>query len=577
VKIDRRDLLRIGLCAGAVLLSEGTLEDPSISAHERAPRLCGPPNPDASLKFAELESFTDPLPIPPVLRAPRDGRTVVEVRMDEFRHKAHRDLPLTILWGYNSVWPGPTLEVQRGQPFSINWTSRLPTKHFLPLDTTIHGAEKELPEVRTVAHVHGAQVLPESDGYPDAWFTANGKSGQAYVRTPSLYPNSQPATTLWYHDHTIGITRLNIYAGLAGFYLIRDEAEDALNLPSGRFEIPLMIQDRTFAPDGSLVYHVADGGTHPVWIQEFFGESICVNGKVAPYLDVEPRKYRFRMLNASNSRFYHLRLVPTDAGGKPSGKPADAPAFHQIGSDSGLLPAPLTMHYLILSPGERFDSIVDFTGCAGATFAMLNDAPAPYTRGGEVVPRDVMLFKVTKPLSGPDTSSLPDSLVPFVPLNPANAVRERVLALTEMDRPSDGYTMIGLLDGKHWDDPISEDPKAGSMEIWSFANTTGDVHPIHTHLVRFQVLNRQPFNVQAYLETGKLIFGGPPMPPESNERPAWKDTIKTYPGYVTRVIQRFDLPPGTQAAPGQQFRYVWHCHILEHEDNEMMRPYVVVG
>ena len=130
--------------------------------------------------------------------------------------------------------------------------------------------------------------------------------------------------------------------------------------------------------------------------------------------------------------------------------------------------------------------------------------------------------------------------------------------------------MIGLLGGKRWDDPVTEDPKAGSMEIWSFANTTGDVHPIHVHLVRFQVLNRQPFNVKTYLQTGKLVLTGIPMPPETNERPAWKDTIKTYPGYITRVIQKFDLPAGTSTTPGQEFRYVWHCHILEHEDNEMM-------
>jgi spore coat protein A len=156
-------------------------------------------------------------------------------------------------------------------------------------------------------------------------------------------------------------------------------------------------------------------------------------------------------------------------------------------------------------------------------------------------------------------------------------VQERVLSLVEQDRVSDGYTMIGLLDGKRWSDPITEDPKAGSMEIWSFANTTGDVHPIHTHLVQYQVLNRQPFDVQTYLQSGKMIYAGRAMEPERNERPAWKDTVKAYPGYVTRVIQKFDLPPETQVSPGQEFLYVWHCHILEHEDNEMMRPYKVVG
>ena len=352
---------------------------------------------------------------------------------------------------------------------------------------------------------------------------------------PTHHPNDQAATTLWYHDHSLGITRLNVYAGMAGMYLIRDDVEDALNLPSGPYEIPLLIQDRNFAADGTLLYPPAKNGTHPMWMQEFFGETICVNGKATPYLEVEPRKYRFRLVNGSNSRFYHLTLVPADETGKRSGRPADAPPFRQIGTDGGLLPAPLSLHYLIFSPGERFDLVIDFSEHKGKNFALINDAPAPYARGGEIVPADVMLFKVTKPLAGKDTSSLPDTLVPWTPLNPAHAVRERTLALTEMDRPSDGYTMIGLLDQKHWDDPITEDPKLGSMEIWSFANATGDVHPMHLHLVQFQVLNRQPFDVKTYVTTGKVNFIGKPLPPESNERPAWKDTIKTYAGYVTRV------------------------------------------
>jgi spore coat protein A len=192
-------------------------------------------------------------------------------------------------------------------------------------------------------------------------------------------------------------------------------------------------------------------------MQEFFGDTICVNGKAAPFLEVEPRKYRFRMVNGSNSRFFHLTLVPADAAGKPNGKPVDAPPFRQIGTDGGLLPAPLSMHYLIFSPGERFDLIIDFSEHKGENLALINDAPAPYARGGEIVPSDVMLFKVIKPFSGKDSSSLPDTLVTWSPLDPAHAVRERTLALTEMDRPSDGYTMIGLLGQKHWDDPITRE------------------------------------------------------------------------------------------------------------------------
>ncbi len=572
--ITRRDLLQAGFLAAAGLssrkarlLAEARLGAPCVPLMAQS----GP----LQRKKPVLASYVDRLPIPPIIRA-RRSVAAVNVRMRQFAQKVHRDLPPTQFWGYNGTWPGPTFEVRKGQPLSVKWTNQLPTKHFLPMDTTIHGSEANVPQARTSVHVHGARVLPESDGYPDAWVTSDGKSGMAHAANPCNYPNDEEARMLWYHDHALGITRLNVYAGLAGMYIIRDDEEDALNLPKGPYEIPLLIQDRLFNPDGSLLYPAAQNGTHPVWIQEFFGDTICVNGKAAPFLEVEPRKYRFRIVNGSNSRFYHLTLASADSSGRRLGD-ADGPPFHQIGTDSGLLPAPVTLHYLIISPGERFDLVVDFTEHQGQSLAMVNDAPAPYARGGQVVPSDVILFKVTKPLSSKDESSLPDTLIPWSPLNPADAVRERVLALTEMDRSSDGYTVMGLLGQKHWMDPVTENPKVDSTEIWTFANATGDVHPIHVHLVQFQVLNRQPFDTATYIQTGKLVFTGIPMAPERNERPAWKDTIKTYAGYVTRVIQRFKLPKGTTTPPGQEFPYVWHCHILEHEDNEIMRPYNVVG
>ncbi len=536
----------------------------------------------SEVKTVTLKPYVDRLPIPPRIRAGASGGAassggVTTIRMGAFRQKVHRDLPPTMLWGYNNSWPGPTIEAQRGQPISVAWENHLPMRHLLPLDYTVHGEEKTVPPVRAVVHLHGSVTLPEHDGYPDAWTTPDGKTGEFYKSAVNLFPNAQPATALWYHDHAIGITRLNIYAGLAGFYLIRDDEEEALNLPRGEYEIPLMLQDRLFAADGSLVYPAAVGGTHPVWIQEFFGNTVCVNGKAKSYLEVEPRRYRFRMVNASNARFYHLALQTADSAGNPIETRVEAPPFEQIGADGGLLPAPLRRGALIIAPGERLDFVLDFTGMKGAHFAMRNDAPAPYTRGGQVAAEEVMLFKVNKPLAGEDTSTVPAKLVPWEPLSPELAVRDRFLTINEMDRASDGYTMMGMLDGKHWSDPVTEDPRAGTMEIWSMANTTGDVHPMHLHLVRFQVLNRQPFDVRQFLTNGQIEYTGPPMPPESNERPGWKDTVKAYPGYVTRVIQRFDLPPSTPVAAGQRFRYVWHCHILEHEDNEMMRPYDVVG
>jgi spore coat protein A len=578
----------MGLLTGAGVFSGSSVDgaewmQAQSHDHEMQPQVSAASAPatakDAGAKPISLAPYVDALPRLPVIHpygqsgGAAEAGGVVTVRMREIRTKVHRDLPATRMWGYNGTWPGPTFEARSGQPITVKWINELPTKHFLAIDPSIHGAEEGTPEVRTVVHVHGAKVLPEHDGYPEAWFTSDGKTGPTFDAKPNVYPNDQAACTLWYHDHALGITRLNVVAGLAGLYVIRDAEEDALNLPSGEYEIPLLIQDRSFLADGTLWYPPAVNGTHPMWMQEYFGETICINGKATPYLEVEPRKYRFRMVNGSNSRFYHVTLVPADKNGKPNGEPADAPAFRQIGTDAGLLPAPLSLHYLILSPGERFDVVIDFSEHSGASLAITNDAPAPYARGGEVVPSEVMLFKVTKPLAGKDTSALPSVLSTMLPLNPAHAVRERFLSLTEMDRPSDGYTMIGLLGGKHWYDPITEDPKAGSMEIWSFANATGDVHPMHMHLVKFQVLNRQAFDAKQY----QVVFIGIPMPPESNERPAWKDTIKTYAGYVTRVIAKFDLPTGTVVTPGQEFRYVWHCHVLEHEDNEMMRPYNVIG
>jgi spore coat protein A, manganese oxidase len=502
----------------------------------------------------------------------------VEVEMLQFQQKLHRDLPPTTVWGYNGTWPGPTIEAQSGVPVSINWISKLPTTHLLPIDHSIHGAESTLPQVRNVAHVHGACALPDDDGYPEAWFTAHGEHGPKFNPRPSSYPNCQRSGTLWYHDHALGITRLNVYAGLAGFYLLRDDTEKALNLPQGDFEIPLMLQDRLFHLDGSLYYPKVVNGPkeHPIWIQEFYGDMNCVNGKVTPFLEVEPRKYRFRILNAANSRFYHLRLFNSDATGAITSQSFEVPSFQQIGTDGGLLPVPLELRYLLIAPGERFDVVIDFSGNEGKSFSLVNDAPAPYTMGGQFVAEDVMLFRVTKPLSVKDTSSVPEMLVPFEPLNPRFATRERLLLVSEQERPSDGYVIIGLLGNARWHEPITEDPKAGSTEIWSFVNITGDVHPLHVHLVQFQVLNRQAFDVPTYQQTGKLVFTGRPMAPEGNERPARKDTVKSYPGYVTRVIMRFDLPHGAPVTPGQELVYVWHCHILEHEDNEMMRPYKIV-
>ena len=570
--ISRRELLQAGLLAGPGLLLKPKGRGPQMShrRHGAFTKMWAPREPSASTGPAP---FVDPLPVPSVLKPVPNQ--IVQIPMVQFQMKAHRNLPPTTLWGYRAAHPGPTLEVRRGAPINVRWTNNLPTTHPLPIDPSIHGAGPGMPQVRTVVHLHGHKVLPESDGYPEAWFTSNGLTGPDFNPNPYHYPNDQPATTLWYHDHGLGITRLNLYMGLKGFYLIRDDLEDSLNLPKGPFEIPLMIEDRMFNPDGSLLYPTAVGGTHPVWIPEFFGDTMLVNGKVWPFLEVQPRKYRFRFLNTCNARFLHLTLMESDAAGNPTGNPG--PAFFQIGTDGGLLPHPVRLSDVLFGTAERIDVVIDFSERFGKSFVLLNDAPAPFPDGGEIALPNVMLFKVTRPLSGPDTSSLPSQLASFPLLDPASATRTRQIALTELDRDSDGFPIIAQLGQMHWDDPVTENPRAGSTEVWELINTTGDGHPIHVHLVQFQILNRQPFDVDTYLNSGQLVLTGPPQPPDPNERPALKDTIRAMPGFVNRLIAKFDLPTGTTVQSGQKFRYVFHCHIAEHEDNEMMRPYDVVA
>lgn len=536
------------------------------------------------LVSTSLTKFLNDLPIPDVISPGSvvGGVPLYEVGMTQFRQKLHSQLPPTMVWGYNGSYPGPTFEVHSGAPIAVKWINSLPSKHFLPIDPTMHGAEAPNPDVRSVVHLHGAKVLPDSDGYPEAWFTNDfAKTGPAFTRKIYQYPNDQPATSLWYHDHTLGSTRLNVFAGLEGFYFIRDADEAALNLPSGAYEIPLMIQDRMFNTDGSLFYPVVDltGETDPtvppVWVPEFFGDTALVNGKVWPYLDVEPRKYRFRFLNGSNARLWHLTLNESTRQGVSLGR--RGPAFHQIGSDGGFLPAPVTLTDMLIAPAERFDVIIDFSGMQGKYFVLNNDGAAPYPEGGDVVPAEVMLFKVTKPLRGPDTSSLPARLAPVPLIRPSAAHKRRDLILTELDSAADN-PIIGLLDNVRWSDPVIEKPKVGDTEIWNIMNLTGDTHPIHVHLVQFQVLDRQALLADAAGNSLPQVDpAAPQLAPDANERPAWKDTVKCPPGTVTRIIAKFDLPSGTPTTPGQKFRYVWHCHILEHEDNEMMRPFDVVA
>ncbi|REJ18956.1 MAG: copper oxidase [Caldibacillus debilis] len=507
-----------------------------------------------------LSKFADELPVPPVLQ-PRwkdPFHTYYEVNMTEFKQSLHRELNDTTVWGFEGSYPGPTIEATSGERVFIQWINRLPDKHLLPVDRTVHGAHGNVPEVRTVVHVHGASVEWESDGYPEAWFTRGFQQTGPFFRKPIYrYDNTDRACTLWYHDHALGITRLNVYAGLAGFYLIRDHRERRLNLPSGKYEIPLMIQDKTFKEDGSLYYPEQPEkpvpGLETSIVPEFFGNTILVNGKVWPYLKVEPRKYRFRLLNASNARFYRLKL---DSG----------QLFYQIGTDGGFMPHPIGVREITLAPAERADVIIDFANLAGKKITMTNDAPAPFPAGD---PPDehtgtVMQFRVSLSLSGVDTSEIPAVLLPLPKINEGSAAKIRYLTLNDRQDPYGREWM--LLDNKPWDAPVTETPKLGSTEIWCLINLTADTHPIHLHLIDFQILDRRDFDVERFKKEGVIRYTGPPIPPEPQER-GWKDTVRANPNQVTRIIMRFGPYTGL---------YVWHCHILEHEDYEMMRPYLVI-
>ncbi|MEP6795861.1 MAG: multicopper oxidase domain-containing protein, partial [Saprospiraceae bacterium] len=414
-------------------------------------------------------------------------------------------------------------------------TGLLRTSHVLNIDTCLHGPDMTGLTPLAVVHLHGGKVPHNSDGYPEDAFPPGDSSGIYF------YPNIQPAGTLWYHDHALGITRLNVMMGLAGLYYLRDSNELSLNLPSGEYEIPLVIQDKSFHTDGSIAYNEN-------FEDHFFGDKILVNGKVWPYLNVKKGKYRFRLVNGSNSRAYTLAL-------------SNGAQLTQIGSDLGFLETPVMLDSLTLLPGERYDLVVDFSSYATGTQILLtNSAPAPFPgfAGVGVIP-NVLKFIVQS--AAGYTSPLPSTLAEIETLLPANAVEQRVFELMAMASPPCAGISHPMwsINGLGWDD-ITEFPVYGTTEIWTWHNQSGISHPMHLHLVSFQILDRQAINEA----TGQPE--GPILPPAASEK-GWKDTANSPPGFSTRVIVRFDGFTGL---------YPYHCHILEHEDHEMMRQYEVV-
>ena len=607
--------------------------------------------PAAATLGSEDEDLLDPMSIPkwvnqltgpppvyePTVR--RGGKEIAyTVDMTAFSQQIlPPGFPETPVWGYGGTArdaitgealgyvrnaPGPSFESLKDVPITVKWVNEIDSAHLFPVDPTLHWADPNdfgmpmdpypeyppgFPEAQSpvplVAHLHGGEVPSASDGGPNAWFTWDGIHGPGYStyrRTDAnaavyWYPNSQPAATLWYHDHGLGITRINVMSGLAGFYVLRDPHDPiAPLLPSGRFEMPLVIQDRSFYANGAFFYG-AEGvnpDIHPYWMPEFFGDVIMVNGLVWPNLDVAQGQYRFRLLDGSNARFYTLSFLDQSSGTRLP--------FLQIGTDGGYLRAAAPLTELTIAPGERADLLVDFSGLApGTKVVVTNRAKAPFPRGEPANPQttgQILQFTVTaEPGAAPAT--LPTILNPALEAFPSlpAPTKTRILTLVELEG-AEG-PLGALLNGQMWDAPISEYPVAGTTEDWIVVNPTADTHPIHLHLVQFQLVYRQRVRAAAYLDDWMDLNGMPPFDftptelpvapyliggrwgPAANEQ-GWKDTLQMHPGQVTVIRVRFAPVDGSPAysfdvtqGPG----YVWHCHILEHEDNEMMRPYEVVS
>jgi spore coat protein A, manganese oxidase len=652
-KILENEKMRTSLSTLVLMLSLITtiaLSGSLVSASSASTRSSSGP----TLNPLSIPKYVSQLVVPPVFTPtlevdPTTGAVVQEdytVNMVQFSQQIlPAGFPTTTVWGYGGMAydpltgqqlgyvehsPGPSFEAIEGVPAQVTWVNNITSPEMFAVDPTIHwanpndmtatqpyvpfppGYAQAQSPVPLVTHLHGGEVQSTSDGGPNAWFTANGVHGPAYntyiPTAPNAavdyYPNQQPATTLWYHDHALGETRLNVMSGLAGYYLLRDPNDPiAPLLPSGQYEIPLAIQDRSFNQDGSLWFtSVGDNpSVHPYWYPEFFGNTIMVNGVVWPNLNVTPHEYRFRVLDGSNARFYSLTFT-YQLGGNDVLIP-----FTQIGTDGGYLASPVPMTSLLIAPGQRADILVDFSSLpAGTHVIMRNTAKAPFPTGRPPDPNTVgqiMQFTVGSgtPVHPAPLPAILNHIPVLTPDSPA-----RTLALYEIESPSTGQPLMVTLNGQMWDAPVSETPRVGSTEDWMLVDLTMDAHPIHLHLVQFQVVSRQSINVAKYTADWLALNGQPPfnhptitlpidkylqgqpMPPMANEN-GWKDTVIAYPGQVTTIVVRFAPLTAPTTGPGAPHPgvnlypfdptvgpgYVWHCHILDHEDNEMMRPYIV--
>ncbi|MHA7246847.1 multicopper oxidase family protein [Arthrobacter tecti] len=464
--------------------------------------------------------FRAVLPIPPTLRPVRtdDSTDYYEITQRVGQASILPGLT-TEIWGYDGMFPGPTIASTKGR-------------------RTVVTHHNELP-VPVVVHLHGGKNAPEHDGYPTDLILPAGGSGDHTGHTGNtttgsrdyIYDIDQPAATLWYHDHRMDFTGPQVYRGLAGFHLIHDEEEQALGLPSGDRDIPLMIMDRSFAQDGSFLYPSVDPsltGTPGVtadYMSGVLGDCVLVNGAPWPVLEVSNTKYRFRILNASNARRYRLRL---DGG----------PKFIQIGSDQGLLAAPVEHEEIDIAQAERFDVVVDFSGhTIGDEITMVN-------QHGSDSRRSVMRFVVTR--DEPDHSRVPDRLTELETLSEDDVSVERQFVFARGGAQAHGMTLWTINGEPFTTDTISARPKLGATEKWTIRAQNVE-HPIHIHLAPFQVIGRDGNDPGAFNH-------------------GWKDTVNLDNGGRADLLIRFD---------GYRGKYVLHCHNLEHEDMMMMANFEV--
>jgi FtsP/CotA-like multicopper oxidase with cupredoxin domain len=641
MELNRRDFVKLGAVVGAGLTMPAWMRQ--ATAAGLATGLSDPAN---------QPKFVNTVPnalAPSFIYAPdKKGRYNVTAAMGSQRTglvDRRGRLLRTPIFGYKGdgkkvTWPGRTFQVRRdGGTVQVTWHNDLPKAHLLPVDTSLHWCYSLEGYTRysikghgvpMVTHVHGGHTDFQFDGNPEYFYSrGNRVVGPQWDAVPGgftndfVYDNDVPAGPLWYHDHALGLTRLNVYAGMAGFYFVRDDADtgddqNTLGLPSYPHEMALAIQDRMFTDSGKLFYPAYPGdpfyadfitdegavlprrefpGGGPTALAEFFGDHIVVNGLIWPKADVERRCYRLRLLNGCDSRFLAIRFRAVDAGvADPDHASAGAPIpFHCIGSDQGL-GSPRQLDTLVIEPGGRYDVLVDFSDAAlsGKRVIMENiggDAPFGGDFGPDLDPDDlfpdrqtnrIMAFDVDDGAAGPgcDVSGLGGYAGVA-----GNGTTRKVALFEGKDEYGRLQPLLGALVGGTWKaiawhSPTTETPALDATETWEIYNFTGDAHPVHLHLVNFEILGRNEITFDASEEPGQEVpqhngeFGTAPSVTnvvvgdavnldggDGYYEEAPKDMVTALPGQMTRIKAVFDKPG----------RYVWHCHILSHEDHEMMR------